>query len=187
MKLVLFKDSTLTEHATVPVLVYIHGGGTYIQPSTEFVQEVTHTIAYIFGNPRNWPFEHWVQQSPNLVIVSVYYRLSAFGFLAAPGLRNSKYGDLNAGFLDQVEALKWVQKHISAFGGDPGRVTINGESAGGSSVELHLVAAATGYGDGKHSDKHLFNQAIAQSVYRIPVPLPEQQEVRQIQPMLLVC
>lgn len=111
------------------------------------------------------------------MIVSIYYRLSAFGFVAAPGLRNSKYGDLNTGFLDQVEALRWVQKHISAFGGDPKRVTINGESAGGSSIELHLVAAATAYGRGKQSDNHLFSQAIAQSVYRIPVPLPEQQEV----------
>ena len=125
-----------------------------------------------------------MQQSPNLVIVSVYYRLSAFGFIAAPDLLNSKNGDLNAGFLDQVEALRWVQKHIAAFGGDPERVTINGESAGGASVELHLVAAATGYGDGKYHSKPLFNQAIAQSVYRIPVPLPEQQEVSSTELLL---
>lgn len=78
-------------------------------------------------------------------------------------------GDLNVGFLDQSQALRWVQAHIDAFGGDPGRVTINGESAGGSSIELHLVSPP---------DKGLFTQGIAQSVYRTPVTLPQQQVVR---------
>ncbi|CDO68585.1 hypothetical protein BN946_scf184996.g16 [Trametes cinnabarina] len=132
----------------LPVLVYIHGGG------------------YVYGNPANWPFDHWIHQSPNVVIVSVYYRLDSFGFLAAPELADNTLGDLNAGFQDQVQALKWVQQHISAFGGDPSQVTINGESAGGSSVELHLVA---------HEAQKLFSQAIAQSVYRTPLPTPEQQ------------
>jgi carboxylesterase type B len=140
----------------VPVLVYIHGGG------------------YIYGNPANWPFDHWVAQSPNVVIVSVYYRLSSFGFLAHPTFRDSANGDLNAGFLDQIQALKWVQENIASFGGNPSQVTINGESAGGSSVELHLVASGGGEG-GK-----LFHQAIAQSVYRTPLPTPEQQEVSAI-------
>jgi carboxylesterase type B len=48
---------------------------------------------------------------------------------------------LNAGILDQAFAMEWVQKHISKFGGDPGRVTISGESAGGGSVMLHAMAA----------------------------------------------
>ncbi len=61
---------------------------------------------YVYGNPANWPFDHWVNQSPNVVIVSVYYRLSSFGFLAAPALRDTANGDLNAGFLDQVQALE---------------------------------------------------------------------------------
>ncbi|TCD71951.1 hypothetical protein EIP91_000083 [Steccherinum ochraceum] len=134
----------------LPVLVYIHGGG------------------YVYGNPRNWPFDHWVHQSPNVVIVSVYYRLDSFGFLSHPSFAsNPSLGDLNVGFQDQTEALKWVQKHIGAFGGDPARVTINGESAGGSSIELHLVAPGQ---DG------LFSGAIAQSVYRTPLPSPAQQE-----------
>lgn len=106
-----------------------------------------------------------------MVIVSVYYRLSSFGFLAAPALRDTANGDLNAGFLDQVQALKWVQAHIGSFGGNPKKVTINGQSAGGSSVELHLVA---------HESAGLFSQAIVQSVYRTPLPTPEQQEVRCI-------
>ncbi|KAI0718594.1 alpha/beta-hydrolase [Cerioporus squamosus] len=132
-----------------PVLVYIHGGG------------------YVYGNPANWPFDHWIHQSPNVVIASVYYRLDSIGFLAAPELASQGLGDLNAGFYDQVQALKWVQQHISAFGGDPTKVTINGQSAGGASVELHLVA---------HESKGLFSQAIGQSVYRTPLPLPEQQK-----------
>ncbi|KAI0672409.1 alpha/beta-hydrolase [Trametes maxima] len=133
----------------LPVLVYIHGGG------------------YVYGNPRNWPFDDWVHQSPNVVVVSVYYRLNSFGFLAAPELGNRAIGDLNAGFQDQIQALKWVQEHIRAFGGDPDRVTIDGQSAGGASIELHLVA---------HEGEKLFSQAIAQSVYRTPVPTSEQQQ-----------
>lgn len=83
--------------------------------------------------------------------------------------KSEKLGDLNAGFLDQIQALKWVQEHIGAFGGDKDRVTINGESAGGASIELHLIA--------NESEKPLYQAAIAQSVYRTPVPLPEQQIV----------
>ncbi|KAK0494032.1 alpha/beta-hydrolase [Armillaria luteobubalina] len=133
----------------LPVLVYIHGGG------------------YIYGNPANWPFDHWIHQSPNVVVVSVYYRLSSFGFLAHPDFASSsEHGDLNVGFLDQTQALRWVKQHISSFGGDPEHVTINGQSAGGSSVELHLVA---------HGEQ-LFSGAIAQSVYRAALPSPEQQK-----------
>ena len=126
------------------------------------------TIGYVYGNPANWPFDHWIHQSPNVVVVSVYYRLDSFGFLSVPELAGGSLGDLNAGFQDQIQALKWVQQHIHSFGGDPTKVTINGESAGGSSVELHLVA---------HEGQKLFSQAIAQSVYRTPLPSPEQQRV----------
>ncbi|KAF7289183.1 Aldolase-II domain-containing protein [Mycena indigotica] len=134
----------------LPVLVYIHGGG------------------YFFGNPANWPFDHWIHQSPNVVIVSVYYRLDAFGFLSHPEFSaDPALGDHNAGFQDQVLALKWVQKHISKFGGDATKVTINGESAGGSSVELHMVANSD-------KGKNLFRGVIAQSVYRTPLARPEQ-------------
>lgn len=126
-------------------------------------------LGYVFGNPRNWPFDHWIRQSPNVVIVSVYYRLDSFGFLATPEFRNPVFGDFNAGFKDQIQALTWVKTHIDAFGGDPNKVTINGESAGGSSVELHLVA---------NIQRQLFSGAIAQSVYRTPLVTPEQQKVR---------
>ncbi|KAF7345621.1 Aldolase-II domain-containing protein [Mycena venus] len=131
----------------LPVLVYIHGG------------------AYIFGNPATWPFDHWIHQSPNVVIVSVYYRLDSFGFLSIPEFSDPVNGDHNAGFSDQILALKWVNKNIASFGGNPRAVTINGESAGGSSVELHMVA---------NTERNLFRGVIAQSVYRIPLATPEQ-------------
>ncbi|RDX42859.1 alpha/beta-hydrolase [Lentinus brumalis] len=149
LKLDIYAPAGAKKGDKLPVLVYIHGGG------------------YVYGNPANWPFDHWIHQSPDVVIASVYYRLDSIGFLATPELASQGLGDLNAGFYDQVQALKWVQQHISAFGGDPSKVTINGQSAGGSSVELHLVA---------HESKGLFSQAIGQSVFRTPVPLPEQQK-----------
>ncbi|KAF9483208.1 EstA protein [Pholiota conissans] len=150
LKVNIYAPVNAKKHSNLPVLVYIHGGG------------------YTFGNPANWPFDHWVNQSPNVVIVSVYYRLDSIGFLASPALHNNPaLGDLNAGFLDQIQALKWAQANIGSFGGDKSKVTINGESAGGSSIELHLVA---------NEGEKLFAQAIAQSVYRTPLPSPEQQE-----------
>ncbi|KAI0767254.1 alpha/beta-hydrolase [Fomes fomentarius] len=148
LKLNIYAPAGAKKGDKLPVLVYIHGGG------------------YVYGNPRNWPFDHWIHQSPNVVIASVYYRLNSIGFLSTPELANHGLGDLNAGFYDQIQALKWIQQHIDAFGGDPRKVTINGQSAGGASVELHLVS---------HGSQGLFSQAIAQSVYRTPLPLPEQQ------------
>lgn len=65
-------------------------------------------------------------------------QLGAFGFLASAEV-NSR-GVLNAGLLDQRFALEWVRDHISKFGGDPSRVTVAGESAGGGSVLLHAIA-----------------------------------------------
>ena len=85
-----------------------------------------------------------------VVVVVIQYRLGPLGFLttgdsAAPG---------NFGMLDQVEALKWVKENIENFGGNPSKVTIFGESAGGSSVSLHLISPLS---------KGLFHQAIAES------------------------
>ncbi|KAL0565380.1 hypothetical protein V5O48_016647 [Marasmius crinis-equi] len=120
---------------------------------------------YTFGNPRNFPFDHWINQSPNILVVSVYYRVGSFGFLAPPTIESNTH-DLNAGFLDQIEALRWIQRNIRSFGGDPARVMIDGHSAGGSSVLLHLLC---------EEEEKLFAAAIAQSVYWVPVPRVDQQ------------
>ncbi|KAJ8521512.1 hypothetical protein ONZ45_g1814 [Pleurotus djamor] len=133
----------------LPVLFYIHGGG------------------FKFGHQNIIQFDHWVEQSPNVVIVSIGYRLGLFGFLSSPSFNDSSNGDFNVGFRDQMQALRWVQKYISSFGGDPNRVTINGQSAGGSSVEYHLLA---------QKDEQLFHGAIGQSVYKAPMGSPEQYE-----------
>ncbi|KAG0698322.1 Alpha/Beta hydrolase protein [Suillus ampliporus] len=149
LKVNIYSPYGAKEGDNLPVLFYIHGGG------------------YVYGNPRNWPFDGWINQSPNVIIVSVYYRLDSFGFLTTPEFTDPAYGDFNAGFKDQIQALKWVKSYISKFGGDPNQVTINGQSAGGSSVELHMVA---------NEGERLFSGAIAQSIYRTPLATPEQQQ-----------
>jgi len=98
-----------------------------------------------------------------IVVVSFNYRLGVLGWLAHPEL--SKESPLgvsgNYGLLDQIEALKWVQHNIRAFGGDPSNVTIAGESAGALSV-MYLMAAPPARG--------LFAKAIAESAYMISTP-----------------
>ncbi len=92
----------------------------------------------------------------SVVFVSINYRVGVFGFMAHPELsKESGYGASgNYGFLDQIAALKWIQKNIAAFGGDPDNVTIAGQSAGAFSVTA-LIASPLAKG--------LFHKAIAQS------------------------
>lgn len=72
------------------------------------------------------------------ITVEIQYRLGAFGFLSSAEVH--EHGTPNAGLLDQRFALEWVQQHIRKFGGDPNRVTIGGESAGGGAVMLQSLA-----------------------------------------------
>jgi carboxylesterase type B len=92
-----------------------------------------------------------------IVLVIIQYRLGLFGFL--PGSQVKENGDLNAGLLDQDFALRWVQSHISKFGGSPTKVTIWGESAGAGSVLQHIVAQ-----DGQTSPQ-LFRGAMTSSTF----------------------
>ncbi len=91
-----------------------------------------------------------------VVFVTYNYRLGPFGFFAHPELskESGHRASGNYGGMDLVATLQWVQKNIAAFGGDPGRVTLMGESAGGSLIET-VVASAQGKG--------LFHRAISQS------------------------
>ncbi len=103
----------------LPVMVWIYGGG--------FVAGATSVPAY--------DGTHLAQQG--VILVSVAYRLGVFGFLAHPDLsRETGKASGNYGLLDQIAGLKWVKANIAAFGGDPSRVTIFGESAGGLSVSM---------------------------------------------------
>ena len=111
------------DDAARPVLVWIHGGG--------FTGGTGGTATYDGAS---------LAARGDVVVVTINYRVGAFGFLRLTELTNGRIPATgNEGLLDQVQALKWVQENISAFGGDPGNVTIMGESAGGSSVCAHLA------------------------------------------------
>lgn len=95
-----------------------------------------------------------MDSSEGLIFVSLNYRLGAFGWLSGPTLQSN--GTANAGLYDQRLAIEWVRDHICLFGGDPGRTTLIGESAGGGSI-LHQLTA---YGGAVPAP---FQQAIPQS------------------------
>lgn len=105
-----------------PVMVWIHGG-SYVCNGT--------------ANPRDWG-SAFVNAHPDVVMVSVNYRLGLLGFLDLSSLPDGKAFSRsgNLGILDQVEALRWIKRNIAAFGGDPDNVTIVGHSAGAGSVAI---------------------------------------------------
>jgi para-nitrobenzyl esterase len=121
-----------------PVMVWIHGG------------------ALTRGSGSIPPYDGASLARQGVVVVTINYRLGPFGFLALPSLsKESDHGSSgNYGMLDQIAALEWVKRNIARFGGDPGRVTIFGESAGSWSV-CYLVASPLAKG--------LFHGAIGQS------------------------
>jgi para-nitrobenzyl esterase len=115
-----------------PVIVWFHGG------------------AYAYGGTVDplYDFHNFVEENPDVIIVSAAYRLGVLGFLHLSHLPDGKdYPDAqNLGLMDQLQALKWVHENIVAFGGDPGNVTIMGESAGGGSVtNLSLIKGSHQY------------------------------------------
>ena len=121
---------------SLPVYVWIHGGAFYGGSGVEAVYDGA-------SFARN-----------GVVCVTINYRLGAQGFLHLADHFPEFAESGNAGLLDQIAALKWVQQNIAAFGGDPARVTIAGESAGGMSVSSLLATSLA---------KGLFTQAIPQS------------------------
>lgn len=128
-----------------PVFVWIHGGSLTGGAGSEAMYDG----ARMAGQ--------------GVVVVTINYRLGVLGYLAHPDLSAESPDGVsgNYGLLDQVEALRWVQRNISAFGGDPDNVTIAGESAGALSV-MYLMAAPSAHG--------LFHKAVAQSAYMISTP-----------------
>jgi para-nitrobenzyl esterase len=87
------------------------------------------------SNPSTTPPPDRLVEQGNLLFVSLNYRLGPFAFIASSAM---EHGGGMLGILDQQAAMMWVQRHIAAFGGDPHRVTLMGESAGAISVCLHL-------------------------------------------------
>ncbi len=128
----------------LPVMVWIHGGGF-----TGGAGRIYDGAALAAGH--------------HVIVVTINYRLSAFGFLALKSLdaQSPDHASGNYGLMDQQAAMRWVQDNAFAFGGAPGKVTIFGESAGGASVCANLTSpTASG----------LFSRAIAESGCILPTP-----------------
>ncbi|CAM4543355.1 fatty acyl-CoA hydrolase precursor, medium chain-like isoform X1 [Lepidochelys kempii] len=119
------------EKAKLPVMVWIHGGGLSMGGASMFDGS-------------------GLSASENLVVVTIQYRLGITGFFST----GDEHAHGNWGFLDQVAALQWIQENIKHFGGDPGSVTIFGESAGGISVSGLVLSPLA---------KGLFHKAISES------------------------
>jgi para-nitrobenzyl esterase len=113
--------------ARLPVLFYIHGGGA------------------IAGDGSELRYDGAAMARQGIVVVTINYRLGAFGFLAtgAMAAESASHSAGNYGLLDQAAALAWVRRNVAAFGGDPGRITIGGESAGSMSVSVLMTSPLT--------------------------------------------
>jgi para-nitrobenzyl esterase len=134
----------------LPVMVWIHGGG------------------YVIGAGDLPPYMGTPLAKRSAVVVNINYRLGHLGFFAHPALeeeakKEGKEIVYNFALLDQIAALEWVQRNIAHFGGDPGNVTIFGQSAGGRSV-LSLFASPLV----TERETKLFHKGVAQSVYGLP-------------------
>jgi len=128
-----------------PVFFWIHGG------------------ALSTGSGSDGLYDGTALAKRDVVVVTINYRLGVLGFLAHPQLSAESSGSVsgNYGLLDQMAALRWINRNIAAFGGDPTNVTIAGESAGGLSV-MYLMAAREARG--------LFAKAVAESAYMVSAP-----------------
>jgi para-nitrobenzyl esterase len=121
-----------------PVMVFIHGGS---------LEEGSAEDSWYDGGA--------LAERGDVVVISLQYRLGAFGFLELGDLGGSRFADSgNLGLLDQIEALRWVQVNVGRFGGDPHNVTVFGESAGGASIHGLLAIPAA---------RDLFQKAIIES------------------------
>ena len=131
----------------IPVLVWIYGGGFNAGMTSE----------------PNYSGEKLAQKG--VVLVSVAYRVGLLGFFAHPELsaENPRHASGNYGLLDMIAGLQWIHRNIAAFGGDPGKVTIFGESAGGIAVSMLCASPLA---------KGLFHGAISQSGGSFGPPRP---------------
>ena len=127
LSLNIFAPASATATAGLPVMVWIHGGG------------------FVSGSGRDFDGTALVKHG-DLLVVTINYRLGYLGFLAHPALsaHDPHHVSGNYGILDQQAALAWVRRNITGFGGDPRRITIFGESAGGQSVIDQLVSPTAG-------------------------------------------
>jgi para-nitrobenzyl esterase len=130
--------ASLDRNAKRPVMLWLHGGGYFVGSG---------------GNPRYDGSN--LAQKQDVVVIAINHRINAFGHLDLSGIGGEKFASSgNVGMLDIVAALEWVRDNIANFGGDPGNVTVFGESGGGGKVSTLMAMP---------SAKGLFHRAIAQS------------------------
>ncbi|XP_043754453.1 liver carboxylesterase-like [Cervus elaphus] len=127
----IYTPADLTKRSKLPVMVWIHGGALLMGGASIYDGLV-------------------LSAHENVVVVTIQYRLGIWGFFST----GDEHSRGNWGHLDQVAALRWVQENIATFGGDPGSVTIFGESAGGESVSVLVLSPLA---------KNLFHRAISES------------------------
>jgi para-nitrobenzyl esterase len=120
----------------LPVMVWLYGGGYYFGTGAQPLYDGAHMASH------------------GVIVVTLNYRVGVFGFFSHPDLASEGKVDGNQGLFDQLAALQWVRRNIGAFGGDPRRVTIFGESAGATSVAVLTTSPLA---------KGLFQRAIAES------------------------
>lgn len=132
-----YTPASVTGDSRLPVMVWIHGGSFEYGAGSDYDPDV-------------------LTQKHQVITVTLNYRLGAFGFLALQSLNTESDDNSsgNYGVMDQQAALRWVQENIARFGGDPGNVTLFGESAGGMSICAQLASP---------SAAGLFHRAIIQS------------------------
>jgi acetylcholinesterase len=156
-----------TNQTHLPVLFWIYGGGwqqgSSADPRYVGFQALGELACLPFQRYNmSYVVEQSVLNNKPVIGVSINYRLAAFGFLTSEEVNEA--GVQNLGLLDQRLAMQWVNKHISAFGGDPTKVTLWGESAGAYSVGDHINSYDGGSGE-------LFRAAILESGSSIGAPL----------------
>uniref|UniRef100_G1MDR5 Carboxylic ester hydrolase n=1 Tax=Ailuropoda melanoleuca TaxID=9646 RepID=G1MDR5_AILME len=127
----IYTPADLTKKSRLPVMVWIHGGGLVVGGASTY-----DGLA--------------LSAHENVVVVAIQYRLGIWGFFST----GDEHSRGNWGHLDQLAALRWVQENIANFGGNPGSVTIFGESAGGESVSVLVLSPLA---------KNLFHRAISES------------------------
>ena len=143
LNLNIIRPAGFEAHPRLPVLLWIYGGGWRQGSSADPMWN----LSYITKQA--------VYQDQPVLTVSINYRLSFLGLPSGQEVQDA--GVSNLGLKDQRQAFRWVQENIAAFGGDPDNVTIWGESAGGCSVSMHLIA------NGGKGSEGLFHRGIAVS------------------------
>ncbi|XP_039336533.2 liver carboxylesterase 1 isoform X1 [Saimiri boliviensis] len=144
----IYTPADLTKKSRLPVMVWIHGGGLLLGGASTY-----DGLA--------------LAAHENVVVVTIQYRLGIWGFFST----GDEHSRGNWGHLDQLAALRWVQDNIASFGGNPGSVTIFGESAGGESVSVLVFSPLA---------KNLFHRAISESGVALTAVLVEKGDIKPL-------